>query len=150
MNILSYADAVRAHALVAPFVIGQVTRYNNKRSDHRMIKWIIPYEVRLRRAIAALKRAKIPFDIHENVRGTRMGFSIRAPLDFALPADPQVAVKANERNALAEALALVLEMASQNLLDKMAATEIDFADAVKQEAAIALVTTHAKGIKKAK
>ncbi len=150
MNILSHEDAIRAHALVAPLVVGQTARYNNKRKDHRHIKWVVPYGQRLMRAERALTRAKIPFDTHRNFAGWAIGISIRVPLDFVAPADPHVAVKANQRNALADALALVLEMASQNVLDKMAATEIEFDEATKQEAAIALVTQHLEGMKKAK
>lgn len=151
MNILSHEDAIRAHALVAPFVVGQTTRYNNKRKDHRHIKWVIPYQVRLRRAIGAIKRAKIPFEVNETAWGNCTGFSIRVPLDFVAPADPHAAVKANQRNALADALALVLDLANENALDKRDAEANEQGEVFdQQQKALALVTKHLEAMKKAK
>ena len=151
MNILSLEDAVRAHALVTPFVAGQTRRYNNKRKDHRMVKWVVPYGNRCLRATYALKRAGIAYEMHRNARGTALGFSIRVPLDFVAPANPQVAVKANEWDALADALTLVLDLASENALDKRDAEANEQGEVFdQQQAALALVAAHIKGMKKAK
>ena len=132
--MLNLTDAVRAHALVAPYFVGQCTRYNNKRLDHRMIKWVVPYGARLKRARAALKRNKIPFEVHNNIHGEAVGISIRVPLDFVAPADPHVDAKIS----LAEALATVVVLAQRTPLNN------------QELAAVKLVAAHVKGLKKVK
>lgn len=134
MQILSHKDAVRAHAAVAELVVGQTTRYNNKRVDHRMIKWVVPYPFRLKRARAALTRAKIGFHTHLNYAGEATGISIRVPLDFVAPVDPHAAVKVIKANTFADALALVLDMASKRPGER---TEVE-------AKALALVAAHLK------